>query len=250
MTQSALKLIALLSMLLDHTAKTVLTTGILIPVIGMEANRMIRVFMVSVGRMAFPVFAWFAAEGCRKSSDPTARLIRLGVFSILSEIPFQLCFDKSLSLGCHNVNFTILLAAAAIWMGNLLAERRVPAPWAQLFPAILDTALGWFLHTDYNAWGVALILGLYYLPTEQGRLLLLTVWVTVFQLIWHGWNGRAFTWLHSDGRLQVLYWLGALTAAALLATYNGQRGRGSKWLYYWFYPSHLLILYGLTVLFT
>ncbi len=40
-------------------------------------------------------------------------------------------------------------------------------------------------------------------------------------------------------------WMGAL-AAILMLMYNGERGKGSKKFFYWFYPGHVYILYGLS----
>ena len=120
MTQFLLKLIAMLAMLTDHAVKTVIKTGTLSAWVGMETERMIRIAMLVIGRMAFPIFAWFAAEGCRKTSDPKRHLIRLLVFSVLSEVPFQLCFHGTLKPGATNVIFTMLLSALAIHSAPLL----------------------------------------------------------------------------------------------------------------------------------
>ena len=248
MTQFALKLVALIAMLLDHTAKVYLKSGILTPFFGMEMERQIRIGMMMIGRLAFPVFAWFVAEGCRRTSSPWKYLLRMVVFAVLSEIPFQLCFYRGLELGFHNVLFTMLLAVFGIFAGKYLQDRGMPAPVSQLLPALISVSLGWFLHTDYNAWGVALIVGLYYMPSDKGRLLYLGTWITVFQLIWHGWNGQTFSWLLGSGSIQILYWIGGLSAVALLATYNGERGKKRKWLFYMFYPCHLLIIYGITLI--
>ena len=245
MTQFILKIIALVAMVLDHSAKTALATGVLKPYLGIAGNQALLVTMKVLGRMAFPIFAWFTAESCRKTSNMGKYLLRLGIFAVLSEAPFQLNFYGGVSPACHNVIFTMLLAALAVYAGRRLNDF-ISSPWAQWIPAGIAICLGWFLRTDYNAWGVALILGLYYLPTERGRLAYLGTWGTVFQLVWHSWNGHSLSWLHSAGRIQLLYWLGILAAVALLATYNGQRGRKSKWLFYWFYPGHLMLLYGLT----
>ncbi len=242
MTQFSLKLIAMLAMLLDHTAKVLLSHGVLTPLLGIENSRTLCVGMMVLGRAAFPIFAWFAAEGCRRTTDAGRHLLRLLIFALLSEIPFQLCFSDGLEPGCHNVIFTFLLASAAIFCGERI--RTLPLP-VRLIPPVIAVVLGWVLYTDYNAWGVALVLMLYYLPTESGRLLLLAAWVTVFQLLWHGWNGQSLSWLTASGSLQLLYWLGGMTSVGLLATYNGARGGGSKWLFYGFYPCHLLLLYGI-----
>ncbi len=240
MSQFTLKLIALAAMLLDHLAKTLLTTQALSPLLGMELAAAVNTFMLVAGRMAFPIFAWFAAEGCRKSRNPGRYLLRLVIFALLSEIPFQLVFYGTWTPGFHNVIFTILLAAAAICGGRRLTDHGIPEAAAKVLPAVLAVVLGWVLQTDYNAWGVALILGIYYVPRERGKLLFLAAWVTVFQLIWHGMaqSYGAFS-------LQLLLWIGGMFAAVFLAAYNGNRGRGSKWLFYIFYPVHLLAIWGL-----
>lgn len=249
MTQFALKLIALLSMLLDHTAKVLPVTELLSPWLGMETAMLVRDTMLVLGRMAFPMFAWFAAEGCRRTSSMGKYVLRLLVFAVLSEIPFQLCFYgrsfDALVPACHNVLFTMLLAALAVWAGKGLEQLRVPELVAYLLPALIAITLGWFLHTDYNAWGVALILGLYYMNDRKGQFLWMAAWISVFQLIWHGWNGNTLTWLSASGNIQLLYWLGALTGEAVLMTYNGERGPRIKWLFYVFYPVHLLLLFFL-----
>ncbi len=258
MTQLSLKLIAMLAMLLDHTAKILLSTsslhtGLLAPWIGMENEILVKNMMIILGRMAFPIFAWFVAEGCRKTRDLQRYALRLLTFAVLSEIPFQLCFYRAwevgLKLACHNVMFTFLLAVSALLAASWLeTHTKLPKLLSCLLPACVATVAARFLKTDYNAWGVILVLGLFYLSDQKGRLLYLAAWITVFQLIWHGWNGSQFVWLSSGlGRIQILYWLGALASVALLATYNGSRGRSVKWLFYIFYPLHLLILFLLSL---
>ena len=253
MTQFSLKLIALLCMLCDHFSKVVLTTGVFSSVLGLENHFWLRTMLTVVGRIALPIFAWFTAEACHKTKNPKKYLLRLAIFSIVSEVPFQLCFyaatPNALSLGCHNVIFTMLLGAAGILFGQYLLQKRVPAIAAVCIPAMIAIALGYMLHTDYNAWGVALIIGLYYLKDQKSRLIFLACWITVFQLIWHGWNGEVLVWLsrENDYRL-ILQWIGGLFSLGFLATYNRQKGRSCKWLFYVFYPVHLLILYLLRCL--
>lgn len=248
MSQFSLKLLALICMLCDHFSKVVLSSGVLTHALGFEADLWLRTMLEVVGRIAFPIFAWFTAEGCHKTRAPGKYLLRLSIFAVLSEIPFQLSFYGAGYLGikfaCHNVIFTMLLGAGAIICSGKLKELKISIAMAVMVPSVVAVALGWFLHTDYNAWGVALIICLYYLPREKDRLVFLLCWITVFMLIWHGWNGEILVWLSgsNDYRL-LLQWVGALFSVAFLASYNGKKGRGAKWLFYVFYPLHLTVLY-------
>lgn len=249
MSQFTLKLLAMLLMLCDHLAKVVLSTGVLGPMIGVQADRWLTTVLMVLGRIAFPIFAWFTAEACKKTRSMPKYLLRLLIFALLSEIPFQLCFwgagATGLRLGCHNVLFTLLLAAGAIYAGERLGGGNV---YLRLGPALIAMILGTVLKTDYNAWGVALVLLLYYLPEKKQQLFFLGCWMTVFMLLWHGWNGRTLSWLNPRGYGLLLQWLGGLFSVPLLAAYQGQRGPKCKWLFYCFYPAHLLILYGIRCL--
>lgn len=252
MTQFTLKMIALVLMLIDHTVKVLLPSGTLAPWTGMETELLIRNVMLILGRASFPMFAWFAAEGCRKTSNLGRHCLYLLLFGILSEVPFQLCFygayDTGLQLGCHNVLFTMLLAAGAIYLGSVVEKQGMGKSKlvSSVLPAAVALWLGWLLRTDYSFRGVGLILALYYLPNGWSQLGFLAAWVTVFQLFWHGWDGSNFTWLTGAGSIQILYWLGGMLSVLLLAAYSGQRGRGSKWVFYGFYPLHLILLFLLS----
>lgn len=250
MTQSTLKLLAMLFMLCDHFAKVVLSTGVLLPAVGVAGNQYLMIALETIGRMAFPIFAWFVAEGCRKTKNYPRYLTRLAMFAVLSEAPFQYCFyqagQNGLTFACHNVIFTMLLSAAGIYGARKIKAYGVPDVVAMLFPSVAVVALGWVLKTDYNAWGVALILMLYYLPEKKQKLALLGCWMTVFMLFWHGWNGETFVWLHPGGTGLIWMWLGGMVSVPVLATYNGVRGRKMKWLFYIFYPVHLTVLYAIS----
>ncbi len=248
MTCFSLKMIGLLAMFCDHLAKVVLSTGVLIPYLGVETELWIRTILLVVGRMAFPIFAWFTAEGCRKTSNPKRYLLRLLLFAVLSEIPFQLCFYggavSQLTPGCHNVIFTLFLGALGILLGQRLRQRGLPVWFGMLLPALMAVWLGFYLTTDYNGWGVALVIMLYYLKDERYQLIFLTCWATLFMLIWHGWNGEVLVWLSGKNHyLLILEWLGCLFSVGFLLSYNGEKGKGGKWLFYIFYPMHLLLLY-------
>ena len=241
MSQFALKLIAMICMLLDHTAKIVLPTWLTARWFGPEVAGWIRTSMISLGHIAFPMFAWFTAEGCRRSSSPEKRMLRLLLFALLSEAQFQYCFYQTISLGTRNTLFTLLLASAAIWAGEAL-EKHDHFQVFRFVPGLIALVLAWDLKTDYNAWGVFLILLLYYLPDKRSRLVFLGCWITVFRLLWHGWTRSGLIWIQNSPWPYLLEWAGCMLSVPILAAYNGEKGRGSKWLFYWFYPIHLTVL--------
>lgn len=248
MTQFSLKLLALFCMLCDHFAKVILARGVLVPALGWEMDLLLQTILLVLGRISFPIFAWFTAEGCQKTKNPKKYLLRLLAFAVISEIPFQLCFYggslANLQLGCHNVIFTMFLGALGIFLGQRLQEKSLPKWFALGMPALLVIWWGYYFQTDYNAWGVGLIVLLYYFKDQRQKLLFLTCWATVFMLIWHGWNGETLVWLSgTNNYMLLLEWIGCLFAVGFLLCYNGERGKGCKWLFYVFYPLHLFLLY-------
>lgn len=91
--------------------------------------------------------------------------------------------------------------------------------------AIMAAAL--FLGTDYNIYGVGLVF-LFYLFRKK------ELW---FRCV----MGMIF---HIVTRNVGVYIYGLLGFLPLFL-YNGQKGRGLKWLFYAFYPGHMLLLYFL-----
>lgn len=247
MTQFSLKLVALLSMVLDHLAKAVLSTGVLSGTLGVSGDLHLRTMMMAIGRLAFPIFAWFTAEACKKTKAPKKYLLRMLIFALLSEIPFQLCFYGSVSgFTTGNVMFTFLFAACAIFSSEWLTGKKVPYWISVLLPSIAAMAICWILYTDYNAWGCGLVLLLYYMPNEKGRLLLTGSWITLFQLIWKGNNGGMLTWLSGNDYNLLIQWMVEMLSILFLASYNGEKGTNkpwAKWMFYVFYPVHLLLFY-------
>ena len=240
MSLFCIKILATLSMLCDHASKTVL------PVIGSRGwldpalVRWLQIFGTAFGRMALPLFCWGAAEGCRHTHSPERYLGRLLLFAVISEVPFRLSFlyprMELLTPGCRNVFFTFLLGNAAVLLSKKLPEGHVRSGGA-LVLAGLALAAAWALHTDYHAFGVALILLLYYAPAEY-RVPAMLLWCLVFYIPVQ--LHRGYSW----GLELALRLAFALLACIPAEMYNGERGRNAKWLFYVFYPAHLL-LFGL-----
>lgn len=258
LTGNALKWIAIVTMLIDHVGATL----VLQMYYANSTNDMLMTYYLvrSVGRIAFPIFCFLLAEGFCHTRSRGKYLLRLGIFALIAEIPFDLAFNwperSPYSLGgileftSQNVFFTLFLGLCALWLWDALA-RRLPR-WAE-YPAAVVAALpacfaANLLCTDYDVSGVALIVALGIgrgLPcrTESGA------------------DGTAAVRQEPDkmrrlfqclmGCLAIVghcyfrdNWIEIFAIIGLLLTllYNGKRGRGGKWFFYIFYPVHLLVL--------
>ena len=106
-----LKIIAVVSMLIDHTADA-------LPVFHTASVRPLYMLMRYAGRLAFPLFAFLLAVGAEKTHDKKKYLLRLGVFALLSEVPFDWAlFGRPVCWERQNVFFTLFLAllSIAVW---------------------------------------------------------------------------------------------------------------------------------------
>ncbi|MDR0957770.1 MAG: conjugal transfer protein TraX, partial [Clostridiales bacterium] len=79
MSGFVLKIIACITMLLDHTQA-------IFDIPKMD-------FLRAIGRMAFPIYVFFVAEGCRHTKNIWKYLFRLALFALISEIVFDMAFS-------------------------------------------------------------------------------------------------------------------------------------------------------------
>ena len=96
-----LKLIAVISMLIDHTSAVILEQ---IP--GLEAPAF---FMRIIGRAAFPIYCFLLVEGFYHTRSRAKYAGRLFLFALISEVPFDLAFSRRMwDFSSNNVFFTLL----------------------------------------------------------------------------------------------------------------------------------------------
>lgn len=202
----------------------------------------------SVGRTAFPLFAFFAAQGVIHTRNRRRYLSRLFLFGLVSEPPFQLmvCLVRGQALflrpALTNVLFTL-------WLGGLacVGYDRWKGRAACLFPLVFSIVVAHLLGTDYGGVGVLLVFCCY-VPGESRHKLWGAATVLVLR---YGLLGPLQT-IGAYGGVSleqtVLQLAFALLSVALLACYNGRRGNGSGRFFYWFYPLHMLVLVGCRLL--
>lgn len=217
---STLKIIAMISMLTDHTAAVLeknIFTG--------EANFTAYIIMrLWIGRIAFPVFCFLLVEGFQRTGSRMKYAFRLFLFALLSEIPFDLAFyGEMMEAGYQNVFFTLWIGLLMM-MGVEKIEKECRNRWMALLgkAAVFAAAvvLAELISCDYGAKGVTAIMLLYLFRRNKKE-----------QII--------------AGCAGFIWEITALLAFIPIAFYNGKRGMKLKYVFYVFYPAHLLLLYFL-----
>ena len=217
-----LKIIAMISMVFDHVGD-IFYPGLLWP-------RMI-------GRLAMPLFSFCIAEGYSHTRNKKRYLLRMGIFALVSEAPFDLAFTGKLNLTHQNIMLTFFLSILALMLFDLI---RGPRDADTNKYSSGRTVLGCTAVTVMAV--VALLLKADYSVFAVIAVFLFYVFMGVRPIIRDA-VGVAFLALT---RTMGYYCTTGLSIIPLLL-YNGQKGRGLKWLFYLFYPGHLLLLYFLKV---
>jgi len=204
-----LKLIAILSMTIDHIGYLLFPKVTLLRI---------------VGRIAFPIFAYLIAEGFVHTGDVKKYLLRLGIFAILSEIPYDLVISGDvLDLEQQNIFFTLFAGLLAI---SLVSKTKSIV--LQFGSIAVIALLAEFIKVDYGSVGVMMIV-LFYVFRERKTERFFIVAMLILLI-----PGST-----------ALY---ALLSFILIALHNKEQGPKMKWIFYLYYPVHLFILYGIYVL--
>ena len=211
---SALKIIAVLSMVADHCAYYLL-----------DGNTWAYEVMRCFGRIAFPVFAFLVAEGFAHTRNRMRYFLSLLLFAVISEVPWYLLNGAD---GTHNVMFTLALGVVALAVFEKLREHRVLCCCSILLMAWLAAWSG----ADYEWRGVLVITVFYLLGMVKNTSVTLR---RILQLLF------AFPLMLHYGII------GALLACTVIFLYDGTRGfihgNVAKYGFYAFYPVHLILIY-------
>lgn len=228
----ALKIIAVITMFIDHFAFLFL---------GNHHNA----YMIArgIGRISFPIFVFILVEGFYYTSNRVKHGIILGVFALISELPYNMMYGSFFDLGKQNVLFTLFIGYMMIWALDSISMYKVYYPdkilkrigagrlntLLELFVMLLGFSIAYFLNTSYSYAGVMLVLCFYvFRKYHLGRVIV----NIVFNMGMFGYG---------------LQWLGALSIIPI-AFYNEKPGKYKwKYFFYIFYPVHILFLVGLKI---
>lgn len=236
LSQEGLKVIACLTMLVDHIGATIILTQ-LRQSVGAEKAMLLEWYEIlrTVGRISFPIFCFLLSEGAARTHDPKRYGLRLLIAAVLSEIPYDLAFYGEINWLHQNVMVTLLLGFVMLRM----MEKCRGWLWKLLIILPFAVMAEW-LCADYGAEGI-LVIAVFALTREVPYKHLLQ-----FFLLW---------FIFSPSHLMILSWLNQFTItvqewAALavlpIALYDSRKVTKSKavqWAFYLFYPAHLMGLY-------
>ena len=212
---TTLKMIAMISMVFDHAGDMFFPEAI---------------WPRMIGRLAMPLFSFSIAEGYTHTRDKIKYLYRIGIFALISEIPFDLAFEGKIGFSHQNIMLAFFLAVIALMLYDRISgeedpERKHGGKTALgVLIVIAISILSFLLRADYTFFAVIAVF-LFYVFRKKHPLIRAGV-------------GVAFLSLTKT----VGYYCATGFSFLPLAMYNGKKGKGLKWMFYLFYPGHLLFL--------
>ncbi len=208
MSSFQLKMIAIISMLIDHIGAVVFPQFIEFRIIG---------------RLAFPLFAFLITEGYRHTSNFKRYLLRLFIFAIISQYPFWLAFGFDAGL---NIFFTLTLGLIVIYISE---------EYNNFLLVLLLAVLADLLNTDFGMLGVLVIFIIHLYRDDFFRMVSFVSGLYIVMFLLSGLTA-------AEDSIHYYIQLFALVSFVFMRFYSGREGLKLKYFFYLFYPVHLLLL--------
>ncbi len=210
---SVLKWIAVITMLIDHVG-----------VVFFPEYSIIR----WIGRISFPLFAFLICEGYRHTSNIWKYFLRLGIFAIISEIPYDYClFNRIIYPYSQNIFFVLLLGLLVLYLIDkeyVIKDKDITI-YCQIAIVIVACVIAYFAGFSYKYVGVLFIVIMYYI---REYFPLFSFAAFIIYLIAYGMANALFV----------------LLSLPLIYLYNGEQGvsgKKLKWLFYIIYPLQFVV---------
>lgn len=235
MTGNQLKILALLTMTIDH-----------IGVVLLPQYPILRI----IGRLSYPIFAYMIAEGCFYTHNKKRYLGGI----VLLGLACQIVFFAAMGSLEQSILTTFALGIIVVYALQLVDERRDALSVFALIGALALAACACFgvplllaqtdYVVDYGFTGV-LLPAICYMPRiffkqagdAKRRWITLAFCAVGLMLV---------TLETSSGFQMIQIW--SLLALIPLALYNGKRGTWRmKYLFYVYYPAHLVVIQGISM---
>ena len=229
LNRNQIKYIAITAMLLDHMAAFLFTPE------KHPALIVLYIIMRTIGRIAAPVMFYFLVEGYVHTSSRKNYALRLLSFAILSQIPYSLVRFGKASAGDLNVIFTLLISFLMLAVTDMIKSQVIKGMAVALFMLI----------SVFSDWGLLgpLMVWIFYMnkgnKIKQIRDYLMIICIQMICTV-------IFLICNTQNWYEGICQLGIFLVIPLLQFYNGEPGRRTvvnKWLFYVFYPLHLILIW-------
>lgn len=219
LSQEGLKLIACVSMLIDHVGAIFFSQVIMLRIIG---------------RLAFPIFCFLLVEGTYHTRNPKRYAFRLFIGALLSELPFDFLFFGGITLRHQSVMVTLLIGYL-----SLLVLKRCRNYLQSLLSVIPFALLAEFMGVDYGGIGI-LVINLFCITRNSPHNQMLQAMGLLFLFLEIPCSTVAIAGV--DISIQLF----GVLSMIFIALYSGKKALNSRvvqGVFYLFYPVHLALLH-------
>lgn len=241
-TNAHLKIIASISMFIDHFGAIFIFQLIQNQndVFYFEIYSLLRI----IGRIAFPIYCFLLIEGFIHTKNVFKYWLRLLLFALISEIPFDLAFNHTIiEFYSNNVFFTLCIGLLTIFVLSKIEN---------IYQYFKDRCNKYLLMIGCILLGVGCILILgniceTYLMSDYGMsgvFCIVCMYLFRSNILVGYILGVLMTVILNQSWLQIY----ALFGLLFVLMYDGEKGKINKYFFYLFYPLHLLIISGITYL--
>lgn len=218
--------------------------------------------MYAMGGMTFPIMGYFVSEGYRHTSNLKKYMLRLFVVGLIATpfhfmaLSYPLGGGNPMYYPLLNIMFAILFSLVVLVLYDKIKIRALF--WLLYAFVILPLS---FMFLEWYFIGVTTVLLFHIIRNEKARRIVPPVFAGIAWLFLgllarigtanlpEGFYSNALVFDPEFTRLMPAFTIGCLFAVPFLMDYNGKRGRNDKWLFYAFYPLHLLVLAAIAFLF-
>lgn len=189
-----------------------------------------------MGRIAYPIFAFFVAEGIKYTKNRKKYILTLLCCGVITQIPYAYLFNW------YNLNiiFTFLIAILTIYLIETTNKQHLFNIFYLVVLGVLLILSEPFGVFDYGFFGILLILVFYFTKQKALKFVLAGIVLSLLSIKMAYLNNFVLT---SSKQFA------SLLSIIALVFYNNQKGKlNLKYLFYIFYPAHFFVLWLILLL--
>ncbi len=224
LNNTQLKYIGAVFMFIDHFSLLFLDYGTTFYFVGR-----------GLGRLAAPIFFWTLTEGALHTKNIKKYFLNILIFGLLIQLAYILAMGDISSLtSIIGLNKNIFITLTIGLLAIILIKKYKDNPLFYVSTSLILCLVGVLINVDYSWYGVAMIILFYLFKENKINLLISVILINVLRFEIEFNNVPIIPNL-----LQVI----SLLTIPLIFLYDGKRGNGNKYFFYFFYPTHLVLLY-------